>query len=87
MSPLASFGDYNFIASQQVDILGAGYVLTEEYPKQRRLGDHGGEKALHGAIAPPWPAQRDRPSIVLRPVMTKRASIIRFNWRKVVTVM
>jgi len=63
MSLLASFGDYNFIASQQVDILGAGYVLTEAYPKQRRPGDHGGEKALHGAIATPLagPAGQSQP--------------------------
>ena len=87
MSPLASFGDYNFIASQQVDILGAGYVLTEEYPKQRRPGDHGGEKALHGATAIPWRAERDRSSIVIHPVMIRRASMIRLNWRKVVTML
>jgi hypothetical protein len=87
MSPLASFGDYNFIASQQVAILGAVYVLTEEYPKQRRSEDHGGEKALHGAIAIPWPAQRDRSSIVIRPVMIRRASMIRLNWRKVVAML
>ena len=87
MSGLADFGDHYCIASQHVDLLGTVERRMKEHPKERRPREHGGEKALHGAIAPPWPAQRDRPSIVIPLVMTKRASIIRFHWRKVVTVI
>ena len=53
MGGLAGFGDHHFIASEQIDLLGTVDMLTEEDPKQRRPRNDGGEKALHGAIAPP----------------------------------
>ena len=49
---LASFRDDDFIASDEVDIIRAMYMLTKEDPKQDRPRDDSGEQALYGAIAP-----------------------------------
>ena len=52
MGALAGFGDDDFIASDEVDIVRAVHMLTKEHPKQHRPRDDGGEQALDGAIAP-----------------------------------
>src|SRR5262249_58101177 len=51
MGVLAGFGDHDFIASGQVDIIRAVQMLTEEHPKQDRPRHDRGEKALDSAIA------------------------------------
>ncbi len=50
MGVFARFGDHNFIASQQVDILWTVHLLTKEHPKQRSPREGLGEKALDSAV-------------------------------------
>ncbi len=51
MGVLAGFGDHDFIASGQGDIIRAVHMLTEEHPKQYRPRNDRGEQALDGARA------------------------------------
>ena len=50
MGVLAGFGDDDFIAHQQVDLLGPVHMVPKEHPKQRGPREHRGEKALDGPI-------------------------------------
>ena len=51
MGVLAGFGDDDFIACDQVDLIRGVHMVTEKYPKQYPPGDDRGEKTLDGAIA------------------------------------
>ena len=51
---LAGFGDHDFIASGQGDVIRAVHILTEEHPKQHGPRNDRGEKALDGARAAAW---------------------------------
>jgi len=44
------FGDHDFIAYQQVDLIGTVDMLTKEHPKQHGPGEDRGEKALDSAV-------------------------------------
>jgi len=51
MCVCARFGDDDFIAAQEIDIIGTIHMVTKEDPKQQRPRDHCGKKALDSAIA------------------------------------
>ena len=48
---LASFGDDDFIASQDVDIVGLEVMVAKEEPEDMWPGEDSSEEALDGAIA------------------------------------
>jgi hypothetical protein len=80
MGVFARFGDHNFIASQQGDILWTVHMLTKEHPTQRGPREGLGEKALDSALTAAFARpERDRPSIVTRPVITSMANAIRLH--------
>jgi hypothetical protein len=54
MGVLARFGHHDFIARQEVDVLGALHVVTKEHPTARGPRDHRREQRLHGTITAPW---------------------------------
>ena len=77
MGALARFGDDDFVAHEEVDILGPIHLMSKEHPKERGPRYHRREKTLHRPITAPSAAHRDRPNIVTRPVMTNIARAIR----------
>jgi len=50
-SGVAGFGHNHFVASEEIDIVGAEEMLAKEEAEELRPGDGGGEEALDGAIA------------------------------------
>src|SRR6516165_493955 len=54
MGVLACFGDHDFIAYQQVDVLSTVEMLTKEHPKQHGPWQCLGEKALHRPVTAAW---------------------------------
>ena len=51
----AGFGGDDFIAHQQVHVPGTIDMMTKEHPKQCGPREHRREKALHRAVAAPFP--------------------------------
>ena len=50
MGERASFGDNDFIAHEQVDLLRPIHLVPEEHPKQHGPRYHRREKALNGPV-------------------------------------
>jgi hypothetical protein len=50
MRGLASFGDHDFVTSEQVDIICPVSMLTKKCPKQHRPRERRREKALDGTV-------------------------------------
>ena len=63
MGDLAGFGDDDFVAHEQVGLLGPIHMVPKEHPKQRGPRHHRREKALHRPIATPLasPAEQASP--------------------------
>ena len=55
-------------------------ILTQQLAKGCSMINH---LLPMNALLPPFPAQRAMPSMVIRPVITRRASAIRLSWRRV----
>src|SRR5712691_12502847 len=54
MGGLPGFGDDDFVAHEQVAVLGPIHMVPKEHPKQRGPRDDRCEKALHRPITAPW---------------------------------
>src|SRR5262247_4650754 len=62
MRVCARFGDDDFIAAQEIDIIGTIHMVTKEDPKQQRPREHCGKKALDSAIAAAFASPAREPS-------------------------
>ena len=67
--PFARLGRFNFIPNQKVLCSREVQVSHEEIPEDFWPGNNSVEKSPHRPITPPFPAQRERPNIVSRPLM------------------
>ena len=61
-------------------------MLTEEDQNSMAHGITVEQERCTVRSLPPGPVQRDKPSLVMRPVMTNRADRIRLNGRSIVAV-
>ena len=77
----SGFRDDDFITRHAVDIRRAVEMVPKEHPKQHRPREDGREQALDGALAAACAGPAGMPSMVMRPVISSKARVIRLKRR------